>query len=91
MAKKDYVRKDLAGRWFNAKYPPDFKTNGDKYDGYKTGNEEVLFYDFAVLGYDMAFSYKGKRYYFCQIQSTLHSQTKVSQKNMNALIMVMLL
>ena len=22
------------------------------------------FYDFAVLGYDMAFSYKGKRYYF---------------------------
>ena len=64
MAKEDYVRKDLAGRWFNAKYPPDFKTNGDKYDGYKTGNEEVLFYDFAVLGYDMAFSYKGKRYYF---------------------------
>lgn len=34
MAKENYVRKDLAGRWFNAKYPPDFKTNGDKYDGY---------------------------------------------------------
>ena len=43
---------------------PHFKTNGGKYDGYKTGNEEVLFYDFAVLGYDMVFSYKGKRYYF---------------------------
>lgn len=64
MAKNDYIRKDLADRWFNAKYPPDFKTNGSKYDGYRIGNEEVLFYDFAVLGYDMAFSYKGKRYYF---------------------------
>lgn len=64
MANKNYVIKDLEGRWFNAKYPPDFKNNGSEYDGYKTGNEEVLFYDFAVLGYDMAFSYKGKRYYF---------------------------
>lgn len=45
MAENDYIRKDLAGRWFNAKYPPDFKTNGSKYDGYRTGNEEVLFYD----------------------------------------------
>lgn len=64
MAKKDYIKQDLVGRWYNAKYPPDFKNNGDKYDGYKTGNEEVLFYDFAVLGYDLAFSYRGERYYF---------------------------
>lgn len=62
--KKKYVRQDQTGRWFNAKYPPDFKKNGDKYDGYKTGNEEVLFYDFAVMGYDMSFSYKGKSFFF---------------------------
>lgn len=34
MAKEDYVRKNLASRWFNAKYPPVFKTKRSKYDGY---------------------------------------------------------
>jgi YHS domain-containing protein len=64
MAHNDYIRKDLAGYWYNAKYMPDFSHNGSLYNGYRNNIEEVLFYEFAVQGYDMAFTYKGKRYYF---------------------------
>ena len=63
MAKADYVMKDLAGYLFNGKYLPDYSHNGGLYHGYKNSVEETLFYDFAVQGYDLAFSYKGKRYY----------------------------
>ena len=64
MARKDYVKKDLAGYWFNAKYMPDYSRNGGLYNGYKNSVEEILFFDFAVQGYDLGFTYKGKRYYF---------------------------
>ena len=64
MARKDYVMKDLAGYWFNAKYPPNYEQNGRLYNGYKNGVEETLFYDFAVQGYDLYFTHKGKPYYF---------------------------
>lgn len=64
MSRKDYVMKDLAGNWFNAKYPPDYKRNGGKYHGYRNSVEETLLYDFAVLGYDLKFSLGGKEYYF---------------------------
>jgi hypothetical protein len=64
MAKADYVMKDLAGYLFNGKYMPDYSHNGSLYHGYKNSIEETLFYDFAVQGYDLAFSYKGNRYYF---------------------------
>lgn len=64
MARKDYVINDLAGYSFNGKYPPDYKLNGGLYHGYKNGKEETLFYDFAVLGYDLKFVYKGESYYF---------------------------
>jgi hypothetical protein len=63
MAKEDYVMNDLMGYPYNGKYPP----KGDKrgiYHGYSSDKEETLYYDFAVLGYDMAFTYGGKRYYF---------------------------
>ena len=60
MGEKKYIGKDLCGFDFNMKYPP---TNGP-YHGYKTDKEETLFYDFAVLGYDLSFTYKGKNYYF---------------------------
>ena len=37
---------------------------GDKYHGYKTNNQEAIFYYFAVQGYDLTFSFSGKEYYF---------------------------
>ena len=64
MARKDYAMKDLAGSGFNAKYPPNYELNGRLYNGYKNGVEETLFFDFAVQGYDLYFTYKGKAYHF---------------------------
>lgn len=64
MAKSDYTKTDLAGYLFNAKYPPNYETNGYTYHGYRTNAEETLFYDFAVLGYDLRIEYKGNTYYF---------------------------
>ena len=64
MAREDYVKKDLAGYWFKDKYMPDYSRNGGLYNGYKNSVEETLFYDFAVQGYDLGFTYKGKRYCF---------------------------
>lgn len=64
MAHEDYIKKDLAGFRENAKYPPNYEKYGDEYYGYKNAAEEVLFYDFAVLNYDLYFTYKGKPYHF---------------------------
>lgn len=64
MAREDYVKKDLAGYWFNSKYPPNYEMNGSLYHGYKNWVEETLFYDFAVQGYDLFFTYKGEPYHF---------------------------
>ena len=54
---------DLMGYPYNGKYPPKGEKNG-LYHGYHNANEETLFYDFAVQGYDLTFVYKAKRYYF---------------------------
>jgi len=64
MARTDYVIKNFAGYWINGKYMPDYSKNGGLYNGYKNSVEEALFFDFAVQGYDLGFSYKGERYYF---------------------------
>lgn len=65
MLKDPYIRKDLAGYYFNGKFPPAENTaDGRKYHGYKTPAQECLFYDFAVLGYDLKFMFQGKWYYF---------------------------
>ena len=64
MAHEDYVLKDLAGYWYNSKYPPNYKVNGSLYHGYKNGIQETLFYDFAVQRYDLRFTYKNKPYHF---------------------------
>ncbi len=54
---------DLSGFPMNAKYPPDIERYGSTYDGYPNVNSEIIFYEFAVQGYDLRFSYKGKNYY----------------------------
>lgn len=64
---KPDIRWDLCGYPFNFKYPPNRSSDDPhplRYHGYKTEVEEILFYDFAVQGYDLQFSYKGKMYYF---------------------------
>lgn len=60
----EYVKTDLAGYPFNAKYPPDYEKNGGLYHGYRNDVKETFIYDFAVQRYDLRFSYKGKSYYF---------------------------
>lgn len=64
MARKDYVKTNLLGYPYNEKYPPRGDSKGNLYHGYPSDKEETLFYDFAVQGYDLTFSYHGKRYYF---------------------------
>ena len=59
----DYIALDLFGHRFNQKYPPNKKLYGNDYGGYKNNAEEVLFYDFSVLFYDVSFKYNGKNYY----------------------------
>ena len=61
---RDYIANDLMGFPFNSEFPPDLSKNGDRYHGYENNSQEALFYYFAVLGYDLQFSYKGTMYYF---------------------------
>ena len=58
-----YEQKDLAGYWYNAKYPPDKQRYGNHYDGYSSDAACILFYNFAVQGYDVRFAYNGKWHY----------------------------
>lgn len=64
MTNKDYAVKDLAGYWYNAKYPPNYEKNGRLHNGYKNGVEEALFFYFALMGYDLYFTFQGKPYHF---------------------------
>ena len=48
----------------NKEFPPDFEKYGKKYNGYKNEIQEVIFYDFATINYDLELIYKGKAYYF---------------------------
>ena len=61
--KRDYLARDLAGYWYNMKYPPNVEKYGTKYNGYSSDARDVLFQDFAVYGYDLQFKYKGEVYY----------------------------
>lgn len=54
---------NLCGYPENSKYPPDIKKYGTRFSGYATETQESLFYNFAVLQYDIRFRYKGTLYY----------------------------
>lgn len=60
---RTFIGKDIAGYPINLKYPPNKEMFGDLYYAYKNVNREALFYDFAVMSYDVSFKYKGKQYY----------------------------
>lgn len=86
---------DLFGNPYNGKYPPDYKKYGIRYEGYPTWNQEVLFYELAVIGYDASFVYHGKKYflmadpeYYCTCPDDHYTPTAQSQffPNGNALI-----
>ena len=57
-----YIGVDEHGSRFNAMCPPDKKKYGVAYGGYKNNARQVLFYDFAVQGYDVEFWYGDKKY-----------------------------
>ena len=59
----EYILADSEGYPYNSEFKPDFVKNGDKYHGYKTNNQEALFYYFAVMGYDLVFTYNGATLY----------------------------
>ena len=54
------IAEDLFGYPYNKKYPPNIVLYGDDNQGYKTWNQSLFFYDFAVQGYDMSFTIKSK-------------------------------
>lgn len=59
----DYLGYDALGYWVNTKYPPDYEKYGYVDDGYRNFAESMLFFYFAVLGYDIEFHYRGKIYH----------------------------
>ena len=61
---REYILTDSSGYPYNAEYALDFEKYGDQYHGYQTNNQEALFYYFAVLGYDLKFTYEKNTYYF---------------------------
>lgn len=60
---EDYAAKNHEGEWYNTKYPPQPEKYGTACHGYKSDAAEVLFSDFAILGYDVYFEYNENRYY----------------------------
>ena len=61
---REYILTDAEGYPYNSEFKLDFEKYGDKYHGYQTNNQEALFYYFAVLGYDLKFTYGKSMYYF---------------------------
>ena len=49
--------------WYEDEFPPKREMT-DKYYGYDTWNECMLFHEFAVVRNDMWFLYKGEKYVF---------------------------
>lgn len=59
-----YIINDVNGNPMNAKYPPNKEFYGEKFSGYKSQNEKILFHDFVVMSKDVSFMHNGTRYYF---------------------------
>ena len=76
---RKYVGYDLFGFPFNKRYPPNKNKNGDDFYGYATIGEGVLLYDFAVMGYDVEFSYNGHKYYLLNTGKGIVSDSHFSE------------
>ncbi len=58
-----HVIEDGWDDYVNEEFPPSGKIS-DRYSGYDTWEECMLFHEFAAIGYDMSFKYKGDLYEF---------------------------
>ena len=79
---RDYIQEDSQGYLYNAEFKPDFVKYGDKYSGYKTNNQEAIFYHFAVQGYDLTFMYKGVQYFFVSTQDYVARSDQYFQQDL---------
>lgn len=77
---RDYVGYDLFGYPFNKKYPPNKGKYGQSFDGYPYKALGVLLYDFAVNGYDVELSYKGKTYYFMDVGEGVVTDSQFTER-----------
>ncbi len=63
---KKGIKRVLEDGWddyVNEEFPPTGKISG-RYGGYKTWQEDLLFHQFAAIGLDIEFHYKGNLYQF---------------------------
>lgn len=58
----DYSVQDEKGRWINTEFPPDSFNQYPHNAGYKNANAEMLYYQFAVMYYDLRIEYQGEDY-----------------------------
>lgn len=77
---REYIGYDLCGYPYNRKYPPHKERYGSTYEGYSTKAEGILFYDFAVMGYDVEFVYGSKRYFLLNDGEAALSDASFSKK-----------
>ena len=77
---REWVGYDLCGYPFNKKYPPNKKLYGQSFEGYPNKALGVLLYDFAVQGYDVELSYKGKTYYFMDAGEGIVTDSHFSER-----------
>ena len=60
--REDYERKDKKGRWINIEFPPESFERYPHTNGYKTENEEALYYQYVLQCYNLRINYKGEEY-----------------------------
>lgn len=77
---REWVGYDLCGYPFNKKYPPNKPVFGDGFEGYPNKALGVLLYDFAVQGYCVELSFRGKRYYFMDDGDGVVTDSHFSQR-----------
>ena len=79
---REWVGYDLFGYPFNKKYPPNNKLYGQSFEGYANKALGALLYDFAVQGYGVELSYKGKTYYFMDAGEGVVTDSHFSERKM---------
>lgn len=62
-SRDDYSVQDEKGRWINTEFPPDSFNQFPHNEGYKNANAEMLYYQFAVMYYDLRMEYQGETYF----------------------------
>lgn len=61
-SRDDYIIQDSLGRWINTEFPPDSLDQYPHGADYMNANAEMLYYQFAVMYYDLCIEYQGEKY-----------------------------